>query len=400
MYVTSTLPFGSGEPFVIPEIRELARREHDVTIVPMRPQGLVVVHDDIRPFLSSTLARPLICREIALAALREGMSSPRITLKSFRHLLQSRSPRILAKNIAVFPKGLWLGRRLRELQVDHLHAHWASTSSTMALIASEVSGVPWSLTAHRWDIRENNLLQVKASQACFIRAISRRGARSLAAQVVVSGERLRVLHMGIALPNPPQTRQRPAEGTDLAVVCIADFVEVKGHRCLVDALRMLRDRGTRVRVDLVGDGPLRRDVEGRVASAGLADRVSLLGTVPHARLLDDLRVHRWNVAVLPSIVTKQAEEGVPVSLIEAMGAGVPVVSTRTGSIPELLVDGAGLLVDGGDPVGLADALARLADDPDLRRTLAENGLRRVHNGFNIVAVTSHLVECFEECART
>ena len=400
VYVTSTLPFGSGEPFVIPEIRELARREHDVTIVPMRPQGSVVVHDDIRPFLACTLAQPLIGREIALAALTEMLSSPRMTLKSFGHVLQSRSPRILAKNVAVFPKGLWLGRRLRALHVDHLHAHWASTSSTMALIASDVSGVPWSLTAHRWDIRENNLLQIKASKACFIRAISRRGARSLAAQAVVSGERLLVLHMGIALPGPSRTPPWQAESTDLAVVCIADFVEVKGHRCLVEALRLLRDRGTDVRVDLVGDGPLRRDVHRRVASAGLADHVSLLGTVPHARLLDDLRAHRWDVAVLPSIVTKQAEEGVPVSLIEAMGAGVPVVSTRTGSIPELLVEGAGLLVDGGDPVGLADALARLAADPDLRRTLAQDGQRRVHHGFDIVAVTSHLVECFEGCART
>src|SRR5262249_25704898 len=153
-------------------------------------------------------------------------------------------PRILAKNVAVFPKGLWLGRRLRALHVDHLHAHWASTSSTMALIASDVSGVPWSLTAHRWDIRENNLLQIKASKACFIRAISRRGARSLAAQAVVSGERLLVLHMGIALPGPSRTPPWQAESTDLAVVCIADFVEVKGHRCLVDALRLLRDRGT------------------------------------------------------------------------------------------------------------------------------------------------------------
>jgi glycosyltransferase involved in cell wall biosynthesis len=123
-----------------------------------------------------------------------------------------------------------------------------------------------------------------------------------------------------------------------------------------------------------------------------------MGTVPHAQLLDDLRAHRWDAAVLPSIVTRQAEEGIPVSLVEAMGAGIPVVSTRTGSIPELLGAGAGLLVEGSDAAGLADALAELARDPDLRIRFAEQGRRRVEAGYDIDLIVSVLARWFEECA--
>ena len=398
VYATSTLPYGSREPFLIPEIVELSRLGHDVTIVPMRPQEDVVVHDDILPFVGSTLGLPLICPEIIVAAIAEACSSPVRTLRALRHLFRSRNLGILVKNIGVFPKGLWLSRQVRGLQADHLHADWASTSSTMALVAAEVSGIPWSLTAHRWDIGEDNLLQIKASKACFIRTISEKGARAVAAQLATPARRLDVLHMGIVVPEPAQRERGNADRTHLAVVVIADFVEVKGHRYLIEALTILRDRDLPVYVDLVGGGSLRGDVQRRLTQTGLSSRVTLMGTVPHARLLDDLRAHRWDVAVLPSIMTHDAEEGIPVSLVEAMGAGLPVLSTRTGAIPELLGEGAGLLVDGSDPSGLADALASLAEDADLRKQLAENGRRRVQSDYNIVVVASVLARWFQECA--
>jgi colanic acid/amylovoran biosynthesis glycosyltransferase len=181
------------------------------------------------------------------------------------------------------------------------------------------------------------------------------------------------------------------------VVMVADFVEVKGHRYLLEALQVLAARGQVVHVDLAGDGPLRAELEHRIEGARLSGVVTILGTVPHTVLLDDLKSHRWDAVVLPSIVTASDEEGIPVSLMEAMGAGLPVISTRTGAVSELLDDGAGLLVDGGDPVGLAVALEALARDPGLRERLAEEGHRRVLESFNIRIVASDLVRCFENC---
>jgi len=184
----------------------------------------------------------------------------------------------------------------------------------------------------------------------------------------------------------------------IRVVVIADLVEVKGHRHLLDALRLLERRGRPVLVDLAGDGPLRPEIERRVTEAGLWGCVTMLGTVPHARLLDDLRALRWDAAVLPSAVTADAEEGLPVSLVEAMDAGVPVISTRVGAIPELLDGGAGMLVDGGDAPALADGLESLARDPRLRARLAAEGQRRVRTQFDVTRVAAALVREFESCS--
>jgi len=396
VYVTSALPYGSREPFLIAEIDELLHSGVELIIVPMRPQG-AVAHMDVKPFLDRTLARPLICGEIVCDAIAEARESPRRTLAALRLVLSTRSLRILLKNLGVFPKGIWLARRVRLAGADHLHAHWASTSSTMALVAAEISGIPWSLTAHRWDIPEDNLLAAKAAHACFLRTISRRGARAVAALAGADVDRIQVLHVGIRLPErPPPTPLRVEQ--PLRVVAVADFVEVKGHRYLLDALELLADRGVPVRVDLVGSGPLRPQLQRRIATGPLRGTVRLLGVISHARLLDDLRAHRWDAAVLPSIVTDDADEGIPVALMEAMASGLPVLSTRTGAIPELLDGGAGLLVAGGDAKAFADGLERLAGDSELRALLAVRGRRRVEREFDVVQIASTLVRSFAGCS--
>jgi glycosyltransferase involved in cell wall biosynthesis len=396
VYVTSTLPFGSREAFLIPEIAALSRNGHDLTIVPLLPRG-EVVHDDVRPFLRGTLALPLVSRRIVSGALAEAISSPLTTLRAFQRLFRSRNLRIFAKNCSVFTKGVWLGRQARRLDADHLHAHWASASSTMALVASEISGIPWSFTAHRWDIAENNLLEVKVASACFVRTISERGGQAIRSHLAAPARNLHVIHLGIEVADPVRVPKGEAGGTALKVVTVADFVEVKGHNYLLGALRILEERGAHLELDLAGDGPLRAVLERGVGEAGLSHRVRFLGTVPHATLLERLRAHRWDLAVLPSVATEEAEEGIPVSLMEAMAAGLPVLATRTGAIPELLDRGAGVLVEGGDPVALADALEELVRNPSLRKRIAETGYRRVRDEFNIPLVASALGRCFEKC---
>jgi colanic acid/amylovoran biosynthesis glycosyltransferase len=397
IYVTSTLPYGSREAFIIPEIAEFSRAGHDVRIIPMRPRG-EIVHDDTRSFLGATLALPLISGEIICGAFAEALSFPSRTFRTFSYLLKSRTLKIFLKNVGVFPKGLWLSRQARRIGADHLHAHWASTSATMALVAGEISGIPWSFTAHRWDIAENNLLRVKAMKACFVRSISERGAQAIASYAASASSKVRILHLGVEISDPTHPNPRRNGTTQLRAVAAADFVEVKGHRYLLEALKILRGRGRFVQVDLVGDGPLRADLERQVEEADLAECVTFLGTVSHLRLLEGLRAQRWDLLVLPSVGTENAEEGIPVSLIEAMGAGVPVLSTRTGAIPELLQDGEGLLVAGGDSVALAGAMEVLARNPALREQLAEKGRRRVLKEFNILVVAPALARCFEECA--
>jgi colanic acid/amylovoran biosynthesis glycosyltransferase len=398
-YVTSSFPYGHGEGFLVAEVEELIRQGHELTIVPTFARG-PVVHEDVLRFLPLVNRERLFSPTVFTSAAGEARQSRRQLYAALASVRQSRNAVTLAKNCAVLPKALWLSALVRELAVEHIHAHWGGTSSTLAMFAADLSGVTWSLTAHRWDIRENNLLSVKADSASFVRAISEDGLRDLERIVGHSRAPRHLLHMGVMLPDRPgRARKRPV-GEPLRVLMPANFLEVKGHRYLIDALGILRERGTRVVVELAGSGPLHDEIARHVAAAGLVDECVFLGQLSHSVLLESIGSGRWDAVVLASIETASGEkEGIPVALLEAMSHGLPVVATSVGGIPELLEDGAGLLVQPRDPIALADALARLDAEDELRGRIARLGRERVERDFEVTAVVRELGRLFEAARR-
>jgi glycosyltransferase involved in cell wall biosynthesis len=397
IYVTSSLPHGKKEAFIIPEIRELRRRGHEVLIVPAYPRG-EVVHGDAEPLMGHVVSTPLLSAGIARAAAGRFVKNPVGTSRVFGNLLRSRSAGVFLRNLAVYPKGLWLADLARSWKADHIHAHWSTVPATMALIAGEVSRVPWSITAHRFDIAEDNLLSTKARKACFIRAINQRGAQEIANRTSPEAPPPSVIHMGVAIPSVTDREPR-SDGQAFRVVVPANLLEVKGHTYLLEAVRILADRDVRVRVDLAGDGPMRERLEDKVEGLGLRERVSFLGLLPHEKLLERMRAGAWDMLVLPSIVTDSGEkEGIPVAIIEAMSYGVPVVSTATGGIPELFEGvGEALLVPPRDPAALAETIGRLIRDSGLRECLIRSGRRRVEESFAVERVVEELARRFETC---
>ena len=380
VYVTSSLPYGPLEAFVLPEIAALERLGHEVWIVPMWPRG-ERLHEDAERHRERTLSEPVVSAAIAADAVRGLPRSLPLLTRTLRA-----KPRLAGKNLVVHPKAVWLARRLQELEPDHVHAHWAAVSATLAMVASELAAVPWSLTAHRWDIREANLLRAKAQSACFVRAISEGGARELERRVGLDGWHPVLLRMGVELPSRTPA---PRDGAELRLVTPASLLPVKGHRYLIEALVGLEG----VSLDLAGAGPLRAELEER--ALGLP--VTFLGPVSHPELLSGLGEGRWDAVVLPSARTPEGDqEGVPVSLVEAMAAGVPVVSTECGSIPELLTEGSGLLVPPGDPVALRGAIESLRD-PELRRRLSQSGRERVELEFDVDRIAAELANRFAQC---
>lgn len=397
IYVTARLPYGVGEPFIIAEVAELARQGSDVAVVPVRPKG-GIVHRDAAGLVPNAISSGLLSGAVLGSALIQTARAPAAAMRALLLLRESRSVRIFLKNLAVVPKSLWLARRARRLGVAHLHAHWGGTSATVALLASEVSGIPWSFTAHRWDITENNLLPLKARRACFVRVISERGGNELRDLVGRPDWSPWLLHMGVQVP--PLPRRSPPDAPSLRILVAASFREVKGHIHLIEAVGRLRERDVPVHADLAGDGPLEWSLRARVVALGLDDEITFLGRVSHDDLLSEMQKGKWDVAVLPSVVARSgAQEGIPVSLIEAMAYGLPTIGTESGGIPELLGDGHGLLVAPADPEALAAALERVAGDPALRATLAERGRKRVEESFSVTQIASALHSRFRECGK-
>ena len=179
------------------------------------------------------------------------------------------------------------------------------------------------------------------------------------------------------------------------VLCPARLVPVKGHAYLLEAAALLRARAVPFELWLAGDGPGYEEIRRRIEELGLTACVRMLGRVPHAELLRLYQERRADCVVLPSLdLGGGLHEGLSVALVEAMAHGVPVIATRTGGIPELLQDSAGVLVHPSDPVGLADAMAVVLGSPSLQGELGAAGRRRVEQEFDARVIARTLVQWF------
>jgi glycosyltransferase involved in cell wall biosynthesis len=395
--VSAKYPFGPKEPYLHAELRALAPALDGIVVFPTSPDTAVagftgVPGDVVRLPLAGAATFGLAARAFA--------RHPRRALRSLFTLLREPYPwRVKLKNLAVIPKGLALAEIARVHGLDHLHAYWLSTPATVAWLAARVAAIPFSATAHRWDVYENNLAARKLRDAAFVRTISERGRRDLLERTGGDPQKVEVVRLGVELPVARRVRaiagdswgRLPAADRPLRILCAAALVPVKGHDVLLTALGLLRERGIAFACTIAGDGPLRVALQRRTERDRTAGSVRFAGTVPHDELLRRLESGEFDVSVIASIERPDGlMEGVPVALIEAMAAGTVVVATDSGSIGELVDGTTGLLVAHSDPRALAGALARIAADPALREKLADAARARVERDFDVTRTAAAL----------
>lgn len=384
LYVASSFPYGQNDTFFGPEVRELVRQGVDVLALPVRPRGPLTTPDAE----SLTARKPLFDGEIARAAAAELVRSPAAVLAAFLLLFRSPAPNVLVRNLAAFPKALWLARVARSWQADHIHAHWAGPPSTVALIASRLAAVPWSFTAHLADIQARNLLHEKCASAVFVRFIAH-AMQDLMRQCAAGVDESRwiVLRLGIELPPAPNGPPTPHDPP--VVLFAARFDPEKRQAILLEAVATLVREGERLELWLAGSGRLLPTAQQRARDLGIGSVVRFLGYVPNAEILGWLRAGHVDAVALPS-----DWEGIPVSLIEALAHGVPAVASDVGGVAELIGDGCGVLVPAGDQAALADAIRRLLHSPQLREEVSRAGRARVEREFAVDRVVSELRELF------
>ncbi len=392
IYVTAVLPYNTGEAYVITEVNALVRLGHEVLVVPRSPRGSLVNAKDL---LGESLAEPLVSSRVMRRAAKVFLASPRRVARAAGCILGSGPMRIRLKNAAVLPKALWLADVAARWRADHIHCHWAGTTASMTLVASRLSGIPWSLTAHRWDIVENNLLSAKAKCASFLRLISQETLKMAKRLGVEENGNVRVLPMGVEIP-AIVSRQAPQTPV---LLCPANLVEVKGHRYLLRAWRILRDRGVAGELWIAGSGELKQSIEEQIRELDLAGSVKMLGALPHKELLRFYETNCISAVVLASLdLGNGLHEGVPVALIEAMSYGIPVISTRTGAIPELVIPETGLLVPPADADALANAIGTIIGNVQLAEQIGYAGQLRASKAHNIRTIAKALETSFRASA--
>ena len=391
LVVTVSAPFGPAEAFAAAELKSLRALGHRVTVAPVRPRGQIV-HREFDQAADSVLVAPLLSPAVLVAAVAEAIRAPRTVAGLILLLARSGSAGILAKNLAVFPKALWLARRARQQNIDHIHAYWATTPATVGMVASAAAGTGFSFTAHAADIDEDNLLLLKSTRASLLRVISRDGERRVL-QAGVSPIVIRLVRLGVEVPDRPAPR--PKLRGHLVVLVPAAFHPMKGHIYLLQALRLVGSSSPTVdvRLELAGSGPLEEDLRRRAQELGVANAVTFLGQLPHEMLFARYRAASVDAVALAS-ATKGARlaEGIPVSLIEAMSHGIPVVAANSGGVPELVDETTGILVAMRDPVALAAAFRSLALDPELGDRLGAAGRARVKRNYDVRLTAAELVE--------
>jgi glycosyltransferase involved in cell wall biosynthesis len=386
-YVSMRFPFAAAEQFFEPEVNSLADT-FDLVLFPTRSTD----PRNCYPALRATAHYiGFFDRSVALLAARELRRAPGAVLRAFALVVLSRQAlRARVVNFLLFPKALALAAEARRLGIEHLHVNWMTSSATVVMVASRLTGIPFSITAHQHDIFYDNLTVQKVRAAQFVRVISARNCGHL--QDLLPPElraKCVVVHLGVAAPSAPS--EPPAERIP-RILCSARMCIWKGHRYLLAALAILRDAHVPFTCDLAGDGEIAADVANLIARHALGDRVKMLGNVPHAKLVGDLESGAYDLSVLASTERDGEHEGIPVALMEAMAAKLPVVATRTGSIAELVDEGSGILVPQADPAALAAAIASLAGDRGLRQRLGEHGRERVLSDFETGETTRRLVE--------
>jgi len=272
---------------------------------------------------------------------------------------------------------------------DHVHAHFATYPALGAWLCNRVAGIPYSFTVHAHDVYVHQLgLRRRIDEAEFVVAISEYNRR-LIYDIGTGSTPVHVIRCGVELAHYDFVPAAPPPAGPVRALCVASLEQKKGHRYLFEAISAGPGMD-RIHLDLVGSGKLREHLEMEAERLGVADRVRFHGSLPERKVAEML--HSADIFVLPSVLDETGDmEGIPVALMEAMAAGVPVVSSRLSGIPELVRDRqTGLLADPGDVAGLRAALQQTIEDPGACMDRVRAARRLVTRDFELHANAGRL----------
>ena len=382
-YVIPTYPPTPLQPFVVNEMVEVQDAGHDVVLVPLHPGPPATVRHGTFARLRPSLVLPaaIVNARIVGAALATVLRHPLRVLGVLAglHRAAGTNPYAHARLLAVVPKALAAARWLPQAGVDRIHAHFATATAELAAIAGTIAGLPYSFTAHAYDIYSqrprvrNDTIAWKVRHAQQVFTVSRYGAALMRRHLPPSAhERVHTVYVGIPTdlfhPEPLPPRDGP-----LRLLAAARFCEKKGLDTLIDACAILRDRGVAFHLKIFGDGELRPALAAQIERLGLTTLVTLGQPIPQEEMAREMRA--CHLFVMPCRQDRTGDmDGIPTVFMEAMASGRPVVSCAVSGIPELVQDGeTGLIVPPNDARALAAAVERIAGDEALHHALAARG---------------------------
>lgn len=392
-YVLPTYPMPS-QTFIRREIAALEARGWTVLRFAMRRFGRELAEEADRAEEGRTeyvLEAGAVA--LGLAAAGEAMTRPLRMARALAAAVRMgrRSGKGLFRHLVYLVEACHLRRRLARCRANHVHAHFGTNAATGAMLCRLLGGPRYSVTIHgpeEFDAPGPLALGEKVRHAAFVAAISH-FARSQLLRWASPADwpRIHVVRCGLdevflGVPGVP-VPDRPR------LVSVGRLAEQKGQLLLVEAAARLRERVPDFELVLVGDGPLRGELEAQIARLDLGDCVRITGFLDNRSVRRELEAAR--ALVLPSFA-----EGLPVVIMEAMALGRPVISTYVAGIPELVEPGkSGWLVPAGALDPLVDAMAEvLAAEPARLEAMGRTGAARVAERHDAAAEAAKLAALF------
>ena len=281
-------------------------------------------------------------------------------------------------------QAVYVGLRLQDLGIDHVHAHFAGMAARTAFWIAKFFPITFSFTAHANDIFAPRNFEIGLEKliqtARLIITETDYSEKFLRERFPEHADRIHRIYNGL---NLAEFGHANFSSDPPMIVAIGRLIPKKGFANLIRACALLVEHGRPFRCEIFGDGPLESQLRGQVEELGLQEFVQLPGPKPQHELRE--RLARASVFVLPSV--PEAEGGMdnlPTVIMEAMATGLPVVSTRIGGIPEMVIDNeTGFLMRPDDPVALADAIEKVINDRSLGQKLGQAGHGRAQKLFSI-----------------
>lgn len=389
-FVLSQFP-ETHETFIVRELTVLEELGLDFVILSLKPCRDKVVQADARRFLDRTYYP----RSAGKGGFPTALAA-RAVAASYRSIPWLSSP-------AQCAYVAWAARRFaglsRNLGITHIHSHWATAPTSAAALMSRMLDIPYSFTAHAWDIYTGDgKLAAKARDARFVVTCTRANADFIRSELPTDiRDKIILNYHGI--PDEvflvPSRREERSDGA-LRIAAVGRLVETKGFEFLLHALG---EAEFPFQLTIAGDGPLRGALEATCAGQRrLRGRVTFEGAVANERVFEILRGS--DVFVMPSVIAASGDrDGIPNVLLEAMSVGLPVVASAVSGLPEAVMDcGTGILVPQRSPAAILSALRRLHADRAWAASLGLAGRELARERFSARANAAALYGLFMERA--
>lgn len=387
-YIMSRFP-GLTETFILWEMSELEKLGIEIQLLPLIHEDEKVTHQEALPWMERVIFAKIFSRTAIKSNAKFVLQRPGFAFNLLWRTIMGNFTNFafLIRSLYLLPKAVVLAGFCQKMGVEHIHAHYATHSAFLAWAISQISGITYSITVHAHDIFvHHTMLEEKLGQASFIISISEFNRQYLIDKVGQHlAEKIHVIHCGVrpedyahtASPIDHQT-EKPFE-----LLTIGSMRPYKGYPYLLQTCSILKKRRFNFHCNIIGDGVDREKIEAQIIQENLAEQVTLHGALPQEEVKEWFK--KADCYLQPSIIAPNKKmEGIPVALMEALAAGLPVIASNISGIPELVKPGkTGWLVEEKNPPSLANAVIEISNNYKHAKDLALAGKSLVIEKFDI-----------------